>query len=91
MENGSTHSTINRMAFIGNYLPLDLDTPERCLKRSDEWVFGPEEPFEQRGDVDHVVFPCGYTLHLYYGAADTSIALAAGSVRAMLEWLEQHG
>ncbi|TAK04521.1 hypothetical protein EPO44_06655 [bacterium] len=27
---------------------------------------------------------------LYYGAADTSIALATGSIRAILEWLEQH-
>ncbi len=35
--------------------------------------------------------PDGDTIHLYYGAADTSIALATGSVRAMLEWLEQHG
>jgi predicted GH43/DUF377 family glycosyl hydrolase len=76
---------------------FDLNTPERCLKRSDEWIFGPEEPYEQRGDVDHVIFPCGYTiapdgdtLHLYYGAADTSIALATGSVRALLAWLEQH-
>jgi predicted GH43/DUF377 family glycosyl hydrolase len=75
---------------------FDLDTPERCLKRGDEWVFGPEEPYERRGDVDNVVFPCGYTIasdgdtiHLYYGAADTSIALATGSVRAVLEWLEQ--
>jgi predicted GH43/DUF377 family glycosyl hydrolase len=77
---------------------FDLHTPERCLKRSDEWIFGPEEPYEQHGDVGYVVFPCGYalasdgdTIHLYYGAADTSIALATGSVRALLEWLEQHG
>jgi predicted GH43/DUF377 family glycosyl hydrolase len=48
--------------------------------------------------VGNVTFPCGYTigpdgdtLHLYYGAADISIALATGSIRAMLEWLEQHG
>ena len=75
---------------------FDLHTPERCLKRSDEWVFGPEEPYERHGDVDKVVFPCGCTiapdgdtLHLYYGAADSSIALATGSVRAILEWLEQ--
>ncbi|MBI4630584.1 MAG: glycosidase [Chloroflexi bacterium] len=75
-----------------------LHTPEHCLKRSDEWVFGPEERYEQRGDVGNVVFPCGYTIaadgdtiHLYYGAADTSIALATGSIRALLEWLEQHG
>ena len=76
---------------------FDLHTPEICLKRSDEWIFGPEEPYERRGDVDNVVFPCGCTIapdgdtiHLYYGAADSSIALASGSVRAILEWLEQH-
>lgn len=76
---------------------FDLNFPERCLKRGTEWVFGPEEPYEQRGDVGYVVFPCGYTvlpdgdtIHLYYGAADTSIALATGSIRAMLEWLDQN-
>jgi predicted GH43/DUF377 family glycosyl hydrolase len=75
---------------------FDLQSPEHCLKRSDEWVFGPEESYEQQGDVGKVVFPCGYTiasdgdtLHLYYGAADTSIALATSSVRAILRWLEQ--
>jgi predicted GH43/DUF377 family glycosyl hydrolase len=76
---------------------FDQHTPEHCLKRSDEWFFGPEEPYELQGDVGNVVFPCGYTLapdgdtmHLYYGAADTSIALATGSVQTMLNWLEQH-
>jgi predicted GH43/DUF377 family glycosyl hydrolase len=76
---------------------FDLHAPEVCLKRSDEWIFGPEEPYERHGDVDNVVFPCGYTIapdgdtiHLYYGAADTSIALASGSIRAILEWLERH-
>jgi predicted GH43/DUF377 family glycosyl hydrolase len=75
---------------------FDLDEPERCIKRSDEWFYCPEEPYERRGDVDNVVFPCGYTIgadgdtiHMYYGAADTSIALATGSVRAMLEWLDE--
>ncbi|MGB3714585.1 MAG: hypothetical protein WA996_09165 [Candidatus Promineifilaceae bacterium] len=76
---------------------FDLHTPEKCLKRSDEWFFKSEEPYELQGDVGNVVFPCGYTLapdgdtmHLYYGAADTSIALATGSVHAMLDWLERH-
>ena len=76
---------------------FDLHAPEICLKRGDEWIFGPEEPYERRGDVDNVVFPCGCTIaadgdtiRLYYGAADTSIALASGSVRAILEWLERH-
>ena len=76
---------------------FDLETPEHCLKRGAEWVFGPEKAYEVQGDVGNVAFPCGYTilpdgdtLHLYYGAADTSIALATASIRALLEWLEQH-
>jgi len=76
---------------------FDLHAPEICLKRSDEWIFGPEEPYERSGDVDNVVFSCGHTItadgdtiRLYYGAADTSIALATGSVYAILEWLERH-
>lgn len=77
---------------------FDLEAPERCLARGDEWIFGPEEPYERVGDVGNVVFPCGYTIasdgdtiYLYYGAADTSIALATGSVGAMLESLEPRG
>ena len=76
---------------------FELEAPERCLLRGDEWVFGPEAPYEQHGDVGNVVFPCGYTigkdgdtLNMYYGAADTSIGLATGSIRQMLHWLETH-
>jgi predicted GH43/DUF377 family glycosyl hydrolase len=75
---------------------FDLETPELCLRRGDEWVFGPEAPYEQRGDVDNVAFPCGYTLlpdgdtlHIYYGAADTSVALATASLTALLDWLDR--
>jgi predicted GH43/DUF377 family glycosyl hydrolase len=75
---------------------FDLVRPEVCLKRGDEWIFGPEETYERRGDVDNVVFPCGTTVapdgdtvRLYYGAADTSIAMATGSIQAMLLALEQ--
>lgn len=77
---------------------FDLENPERCLRRSDTWIFGPEARYEREGDVDNVVFPCGYTLgddgdtlHLYYGGADTCIALATGSLREMLAWLEENG
>ncbi|MFN8434312.1 MAG: hypothetical protein U0V18_09835, partial [Anaerolineales bacterium] len=66
------------------------------LKRGDEWVFGPEEPYENHGDVDKVVFPCGYTLapdgdtlRLYYGAADSSIAMATGSIQNLLQCLQK--
>lgn len=77
---------------------LDLENPERCLLRGDSWVFGPETLYEREGDVDNVVFPSGCTIaddgdtvNLYYGAADTSIALARGSLRTILDWLKKYG
>lgn len=76
---------------------FDLHRPDICLKRSNEWIFGPEEPYELYGDVGNVVFPCSYTIgldgdtiRLYYGAADTCIALATGSISAILDWLTSH-
>ncbi len=71
-----------------------LEAPDRCIARGDSWIFGPEAPYERSGDVPNVVFPCGVTLaddgdtlRVYYGAADTSIGLATGSVKALLAWL----
>ena len=61
-------------------------------------MFAPEADYEHQGDVQDVVFPCGYTvaadgdtIKLYYGAADSSIALAEGSIRCLLAWLEANG
>lgn len=77
---------------------FDADIPETCILRGDEWVFGPEETYERVGDVGGVVFPCGYTLgdngdslNLYYGGADSCLALARASVSDMLAWLKKHG
>ena len=77
---------------------LDREDPEVCLRRGDTWVLGPWQPYEREGDVNNVVFPCGYTLaddgdtiNLYYGAADTSIGLATASIRSLLDWLDQQG
>jgi len=74
---------------------FDLTKPELCLQRGDCWMFGPEAPYERGGDVSDVVFPCGQTIaadgdtiHLYYGAADSCMALATGSIRALLAWLD---
>lgn len=75
-----------------------IDKPEHCVARGESWIFGPEAPYECSGDVGNVAFPCGYTLgadqdtiNLYYGAADTSVALASGSIRELLGWLDEHG
>jgi len=90
---GVRHNASGALYRLGLAL-FDLQTPEKCIKRSQEWFFGPEESYERRGDVDNVVFPCGTTvcddgdtILIYYGAADTSIGLAVGSIREMLDWL----
>jgi len=74
---------------------LDLDDPRRVLRRSDEWVFAPELPYERQGDVAGVVFPCGWTLdktsgeiRLYYGGADTCLALATVELSDLLRYLD---
>ena len=48
--------------------------------------------------MDNVVFPCGYTidpdgdgLNIYYGGADTCVALATSKISRLRQWLEKHG
>ena len=74
---------------------LDLDDPCRVVARSAEWIFGPEEDYEVFGDVDKVVFPCGWLAEgdearLYYGAADKCLALAIANLPDLLHWLKTH-
>ena len=76
---------------------FDLEKPEICLQRGDSWIFGPEVAYERSGDVHDVVFPCGQTIgadgdtiHLYYGAADSCVALATGSIKSLLSWLDEN-
>lgn len=77
---------------------FDLESPETCLIRGDEWVFAAQHEYERVGDVGNVVFPCGHvvepdgdTLRLYYGAADHCIALATTRVSTLLDWLDTYG
>lgn len=94
---GVRHTASGALYRLGLAL-LDLEHPEQCLRRGEPWIFGPETAYERVGDVPNVAFPCGHTLaadgdtlHLYYGAADTSMALATGRVSELLDWLDVHG
>lgn len=69
--------------------PLD---PTKVLRRGEEWVLAPEAPYELTGDVDKVIFPCGWVVQgeeikLYYGGGDKCIALACGELNEILAWL----
>lgn len=73
---------------------LDLENPRRVLRRSDEWIFAPEASYERHGDVCGVVFPCGWILdrvggavRIYYGGADSCVALATARLSDLLEYI----
>jgi predicted GH43/DUF377 family glycosyl hydrolase len=75
---------------------LDLEDPRQVLRRSEEWVMAPETPYERHGDVNGVVFPCGWVLdeptgmiRMYYGGADSCIALATAQVSDLLDYLRK--
>lgn len=94
LYHGSRHTYAGCLYRLGLCL-TDLDEPHRILARGDQWVFGPDAPCERTGDVNNVVFPCGYTLaddgdtlRMYYGAADTCVCLATARVSELLGWLQ---
>ncbi len=94
---GVRHTPSGALYRLGLAL-FDLEQPERCLLRGEEWVFGPETLYERDGDVSNVVFPCGTvvrpdgdTLYMYYGCADSCIGVAPASLRNLLDWLRRHG
>ena len=73
---------------------LDLEEPWKVLRRSDEWILGPRAPYERIGDVGGVVFPTGAVidektnnLHLYYGAADCTIAVATAKLSDLTDYI----
>jgi predicted GH43/DUF377 family glycosyl hydrolase len=77
---------------------LDLEEPTKVRRRCAEWILGPREDYELMGDVPGVVFPCGMIhrpesdeLRLYYGAADSCVALATASLSEVLGFVVEHG
>lgn len=85
------HTTADGPIYRVGLALLDLADPRIVLRRTDEWVFGPVEPYERAGDVGRVVFPCGWVLDepsdrltIYYGAADTAIAMATATFSEVL-------
>ncbi len=73
---------------------LDKDEPWRVLRRGEEWVLGPREPYERVGDVNDVTFVTGGVimpetnqLYVYYGAADDKVAVAMADMDRIREYI----
>jgi beta-1,4-mannooligosaccharide/beta-1,4-mannosyl-N-acetylglucosamine phosphorylase len=81
-------------------LLLDLNDPSRVINRGKCNILEPRESWELTGQVPNVVFPSGIIVDkydedgfadldsqvfVYYGAADTSVAVAQTTIRELLE------
>lgn len=76
---------------------LDSDNPSIVKYRCENFLLTPEEWYEERGFVPNVCFPCG-TIHdsesgkiaIYYGAADSYIALAFTYLEDIVNYIKTH-
>jgi beta-1,2-mannobiose phosphorylase / 1,2-beta-oligomannan phosphorylase len=71
---------------------LDLKDPTKVIARLPYPLFSPEEDFEHQGQVHNVVFPTGTAifddrLYIYYGAADTFVAVASVNLNSLIQEL----
>jgi len=76
-------STCNGLVYSMGAALLDLDNPWKLRGRIPGPILMPEQDYETTGFVPNVVFPCAVLhdestgrLAIYYGAADTHVALA---------------
>jgi predicted GH43/DUF377 family glycosyl hydrolase len=65
---------------------FDKNDPTKLLKRLDTYFMKPEKPYEISGQVNKVCFVEGLTIfenkwYLYYGTADSKIAVAVNPVK----------
>jgi len=82
---------------------FDLDDPLHLIGRSRDNVLEPRKMYELVGQVPNVVFPSGMIVdefdsdgfarddspvRVYYGAADTSVCLATGTIEGLLAALD---
>ncbi len=76
---------------------LDIDEPWKVLHRADSFLLAPHELYECVGDVPNVVFPCAALadadtgrIAIYYGAADTTVAMAFTTVDEVVDYIKRH-
>ena len=89
-------NTCNGFVYRMGVALLDLDEPWKVLHRGPGAVFGPETGYETSGQVPNVTFPCAVLqepgsdrIAVYYGAADTRIALAFGHLDELIAFAKQ--
>ena len=74
---------------------LDIDQPWKVIARAKPYILSPRQLYECVGDVPNVIFPCAALadaatgrLAIYYGAADTVVALAFAQVDELIDFIK---
>ena len=87
--------TVGRSIYRAGLVLLDLEDPRKIIRRTDDWVFGPRDPYERMGDAPAVIFPSGAVvdkktneLRMYYGAADSNVGLATADMSELVDYLK---
>ncbi len=88
-------NTCNGFVYAFGAALLDLDDPSKVLYRSKEYLITPEKDYETVGFVPNVCFPCAALadadtgrIAVYYGAADTYVAVGFTTVDEVLNHLK---
>ena len=86
------HDTAEGYVYSACAALLDLEEPTKEIARLPYPLFKPDISWELKGETNNVVFPTGTALfgdrlYIYYGAADTRIAVASLSLEALIEEL----
>ena len=90
-------NTCNGFVYSFGAVLLDLEDPSKVLYRGREYLITPEEDYETVGFVPNVCFPCATLtdadtgrIAIYYGAADTYVALAFTTVDEVIDYLKNN-
>ncbi len=93
LYHGVRRTTASQIYRTGMAL-LDKNEPWKVLRRSEEWVLGPQEDYERIGDVNDVTFVTGgiimkelNRLYIYYGAADDKVAVATADMDRVRKYI----
>lgn len=90
-------NTCNGYVYSMGAAILDLNEPSIVKYRSRNYVLTPEMPYEETGFVPNVVFPCATVqdassgrIAIYYGAADSYVALAYTTVDDLIDYVKNN-
>ncbi|WNH07797.1 pesticidal protein Cry7Aa [Thalassobellus suaedae] len=89
----SVESKSNKLIYHTSAVLLDLQNPKKVIGRLKKPLFSPTESYEKKGEVENVVFPTGTALfndklYIYYGAADSRVAVASVNINSLLNELK---